>query len=575
MHASPVPTDATPKAGLGVLVVDDEPMVRDQIAVALRRRGHAVSIAGSVAEATEIMARQDDIGVVVTDIRMPEEDGLSLARRVAGAPEPLRPEVVLVTGHATIEDAASAVRIGVSDFLRKPLRAAELAAAVGAAMDRVRARRAAGAASPAEAPDPLTGLAGRAELIGRLLAPRAAARGLVLIDLDRFRLVNEALGMAAGDALLADTGRRLRAAAPPGALVARFGDDEFAVLVEPAEEAALGMLAERLRAALTRGFEAGGTRLSLTASLGHAVAAGGEGAACLHGAEAALRTARGRGGDRSVSLAEAMADGGLRRARLAAGLAAALEGGPGLALAFQPIRRASDLALQGFEALVRFEDPVLGASEPDEFLPVATEYGMMDALGRRVLHDAVAAAAAWRRDGLPAVRVAVNVAPGQLRQPGFVGELRAMAEAAALPAEALVIEVTEAGALPGGGLAALAALREAGFGVAIDDFGAGHSSLARLRDLPASSLKFDRAFTERLPGAEADRALLAGLVRLADALGLDTVAEGVETPAQLAALREAGVDACQGWLLGRPMPARDVPGFLAGSVGSVGPDGIM
>ncbi|WP_170979614.1 GGDEF and EAL domain-containing protein [Roseomonas sp. HF4] len=574
MQASPVPTDAAPEAVLGVLVVDDEPMVRDQIALALRRRGHAVSIAGSVAEATAVMALQDDIGVVVTDIRMPEEDGLSLARRVAGAPEPLRPEVVLVTGHATIEDAASAVRIGVSDFLRKPLRAAELAEAVGAAMKRARARRAAGTPSPAETPDPLTGLAGRAELVGRLLAPRADACGLVLVDLDRFRLVNEALGMAAGDALLADTGRRLRAAAPPGALVARFGDDEFAVLVEPAEEAALGALAERLRAALTRGFEAGGTRLALTASLGHAVSAEGDGAACLHGAEAALRTARGRGGDRSVGLAEAKADGGLRRARLAAGLAAALEGGPGLALAFQPIRRAADLALQGFEALVRFEDPVLGTSEPDEFLPVAAEYGMMDALGRRVLHDAVSAAAAWRRDGLPAGRIAVNVAPDQLRRPGFVGELRAMADAAALPAETLVVEVTEAGALPGGGLAALAALREAGFGVAIDDFGAGHSSLARLRDLPASSLKFDRAFTERLPGAEADRALLAGLVRLADALGLATVAEGVETPAQLAALREAGVQACQGWLLGRPMPARDVPGFLAGAAGPLRLDGI-
>jgi len=572
MHAIPVTIDAAPEAGLGVLVVDDEPMVREQIALALRRRGHAVCIAASVAEATAMVAEQDDIGVVVTDIRMPEEDGLSLARRLAGAPEAQRPEVVLVTGHATIEDAASAVRIGVSDFLRKPLRAMELAAAVGAAMERARARRAAGTPAPEEAPDALTGLPGRAELIGRLLAPRAGACGLILIDLDRFRLVNEALGMAAGDALLADTGKRLHAAAPPGTLVARYGDDEFAVLVEPAEDAALAALAERLRAALTRGFEAGGTRLSLTASLGHAVSVEGDGAACLHGAEAALRTARGRGGDRCAGLAEAKADGALRRARLAAGLTAALEGGPGLALVFQPIRRAADLALAGFEALVRFEDPVLGRSDPDEFLPVATEYGIMDALGRRVVQEAVATAAAWRRDGLSFGHVAVNIAPSQLRRPGFVEELAAMCAAEALPPEALAIEVTEAGALPGNGLAVLGALREAGFGVALDDFGAGYSSLARLRDLPASSLKFDRAFTERLPGAEADRALLAGLVRLADALGLATVAEGVETQAQFAALREAGVQACQGWLLGRPMPAGEVPGVVAGGHGMLRSD---
>ena len=558
-------TPATAAPPLGVLVVDDEPVVLEQIAAALRRRGHDVTLAGSAAEAADLMARRPDIGVVVTDIRMPGEDGLTLARGLTGQDETTRPEVVFVTGHATIEDAASAVRIGAADFLRKPLRAAELAAAVAAAMDRAVSRRGAGVA-PAGLQDTLTGLTGRADLVGRLLSPHAGPVGLILIDLDRFRLVNEALGMPAGDAILAATAQRASAAVSRDALVARFGDDEFAVLVEgEAGVAALPALAEALRLAVTQEIGDAGTRRTLTASIGYAASLEGDGAACLHGAEAAVRTARGRGGNRAASLSEAEAEGGLRRARIATSLGAALSGtGCGIALAFQPVVRASDLSLLGFEALVRFHDPALGRCDPDEFLPVAEEFGLMGALGRRVMAMALDAAASWGKAGLPFGRIAVNVAASELRDPAYTATLTGMVAASGLAPGVLCLEVTEGEALPPEALPTLAALREAGYGIAIDDFGVGHSSLARLRDLPATLVKFDRRFTERLPGTEPDRALLLGMVRLAGALGLATVAEGVETPAQLAALREVGVGACQGYLLGKPMPSDEVPGFLRG-----------
>lgn len=562
MMAARPPTPASaPPDPLGVLVVDDEPVVLEQVGQALRRRGHDVTLAGSAEEAIRIVAGREDIGVVVTDIRMPGQDGLAFARRLSDQAGGPRPEVVFMTGHATIEDAAHAVRIGAADFLRKPLRAAEIATAVAAAMDRAVARRR--AAAPAAGIDAMTGLADRAELVGRLLARRAVPCGLVLLDLDRFRLVNEALGTAGGDALLRATARRIAAAAGAGALAARFGDDEFAVFVEGAEAVAgLPRLAEALRAVVAQEFPAPGTRLMLTASVGHAGSATGDGAACLHGAEAAVATARGRGGDRVAGPAEAEADGALRRARLAAGLGAALSGADGIFLVFQPILRAADLAPLGFEALVRFHDSAIGPADPDEFLPVAEQYGLMDALGRRVVSEALAAAAAWRAAGIGFGRIAVNVAASQLRDAGFADGLRGMVAAAGLDPAVLCLEITEGEALPPAALPALAALRAAGFGIAIDDFGVGHSSLARLRDLPATLLKFDRRFTERLPGEEADRALLTGMVRLAAALGLATVAEGVETPAQLEALRAAGVEACQGYLLGKPMPSGDVPRFL-------------
>lgn len=552
---------ARPRA-LGVLVVDDEQPVREQMAQALRRRGLDVAQAGSAAEAARLVAGRGDIGVVITDIRMPEEDGLSLARRLSDADDALRPEIVFVTGHATVEDAASAVRIGAADFLRKPLRSVELASAVGAAMARAQARRQAAAPAP-QPPDALTGLPGRAALVGRLLAPRQGTCGLVLLDLDRFSLMNEALGMRGGDSLLAETARSIAAAAGPGALVARFGEDEFAVLVEDAAAGALPALAEALRAAASREVRAEGTTLLLTASAGFADSPEGDGAACLHGAEMALLTARGRGGNSSAGVADAEAEGGLQRARLAAGLTAALDGTAGLSVAYQPLRRAKDLSVLGFEALARFEDPALGPVDPDDFLPVAERYGLTNQLGRRILQEAIATAAGWRAQGVAFGHVAVNVAARQLREPGFAATVAEMAAAAGLPPACLCLEITEGEALPPEALPALAALRAAGFGVAIDDFGVGHSSLARLRDLPATSVKFDRRFIERLPGVAADQALLLGMVRLASALGLATVAEGVETPEQLAALRSAGVEACQGYLLGRPMPATEVPGFLA------------
>lgn len=560
MDASSIAAPDAPPP-LGVLVVDDELVVREQIGLALRRRGHEVTLAGSADEAARLVADRGDIGVIVTDIRMPGEDGLAFARRLSGAGGTPRPEVVFVTGHATVEDAATAVRLGAADFLRKPLRAAEIAEAVAAAMDRAVARRR--AAAPVAGVDSLTGLADRAELIGRLLARRNAPCGLILLDLDRFRLMNESLGMRAGDALLCDTARRIAGAAGPGALAARFGDDEFAVLVEGRDAvAALPAHAEAVRAAVWREVASPGARLVLSASVGYAASAEGDGAACLHGAEAAVASARGRGGNRTAGLEEAEADGALRRTRLAAGLGAALSGANGISLVFQPILRAADLAPLGFEALVRFHDDAIGRSDPDEFLPVAEHYGLMDALGRRVMSEALAAAAAWRAAGLAFGRVSVNVAASQLRDDAFAATLGGMVAAAGLEPAALCLEITEGEALPPAALPALAALREAGFGIAIDDFGVGHSSLARLRDLPATVVKFDKRFTERLPGEEADRALLSGMVRLAAALGLATVAEGVETPAQLEALRAAGVDACQGYLLGKPMASADVARFL-------------
>lgn len=565
------------RSGLGVLVVDDEPVVLEQIGKALRRRGHDVSLAPSAEAATRIMSERSDLGVVVSDIRMPGEDGLGLARRITAADSRIRPEVVLITGHASVDDAAEAVRIGASDFIRKPLRSGEIANAVEAAMERVLARRrnleaeSARLARIAEAEeearrqrgeDPLTCIANRAALIERLLTPRREPCGLVLIDLDRFRRVNEAFGPRAADALLIETARRIQQAAGRGALTARFGDDEFAVLVEGESALTLPALAARLHASVAQQLGGGDVRIFLTASVGYASSPVGDGAACLRGAEAAIRNARGRGGDRVASSDEARADGSLRRIELAGALRSALRGTEEIGLAYQPIMRCSDGQLIGFEALIRFNDPAVGRCDPDELMPVAEHYGLMDALGRRVLRDALSSIAAWRQEGLPFGRIAVNVSPTQLRAPDFAVDLCRMVSASGLPASVLCLEITESEALSEQALPALTALREAGFGLAIDDFGVGHSSLARLRDLPATLVKLDRRFVERLPGTERDRAFFRGMTQLTTALGLTTVAEGVETPAQLQALRDAGCDACQGYLLGAPMPSGDVAGFL-------------
>jgi diguanylate cyclase (GGDEF)-like protein/PAS domain S-box-containing protein len=428
--------------------------------------------------------------------------------------------------------------------------------------------------------DYLTGLPNRARFMAALEAARArAAEGepgcVLLVDLDGFKAVNDVAGHDAGDRLLCEVAALLRAGARDRDLVARLGGDEFALLVPGGTEEATG-LAERLILLLHRRFRApspdGGDRgpvFAVSGSIGLAqLQPGADARSVIRQADLALRAAKAAGKDCVRSSGQAIDSAMGRRARLARDLPAALEQNQ-LRLEYQPIVGMVERRVMGLEALVRWDHPVLGTVPPGEFIPLAEEDGLIVPLQRWVLGTATAHAAQLLAEGVE-VQMAVNVSVRHLQAGCLAPDVATALAAAGLPPRKLVLEITESVMLDAEDRleSDLGTLRDMGCVIALDDFGRGYSSLAYLARLPVEVLKMDREF---IIGIEQDprvAALVASVVDLGRTLGMDVVAEGVETPAQLAALRGMACRYLQGHLLARPLPYSGVRTLLAEFDGS-------
>jgi diguanylate cyclase (GGDEF)-like protein len=425
--------------------------------------------------------------------------------------------------------------------------------------------------------DGLTGLPNRAYVEERVRDALAAAdsqhgTGVIFLDLDGFTGVNDLVGHGAGDLVLAQAARRLRAAVPTQGTVARWGSDEFAVLMENvagAQEA--GELAERLAGAIAaEPFRAADREIGLTASVGVALADGDSPDLLLRNADVAMARAKDGGGDRVEVYAAHMHDDVVRRLDLASDLQRALAKDE-LTLQYQPIVELATSRVTGAEALVRWwrGDELV---PPREFLAVAEESGMVVALGEWVLRAACAQGAAWRASAWD-VGVSVNLSLRQLNAPQAVGYVAAALAESGLPAAALTIEVNERVLVEDVGLIAdrLAELRDLGVRLAIDDFGIGYASLAQLRQLPVDIIKIDPSFVAGLGTDPTATMLTKTIVQVGRDLGIETVAEGIEQPRQMAELREMGCGYGQGFLLARPMAAPGVEALIRTSAGDPKP----
>ncbi len=388
------------------------------------------------------------------------------------------------------------------------------------------------------------------------------ARGVALavIDLDRFKTVNDTYGHAVGDRLLFDVAERLRDHAAPAVTLARLGGDEILVLLEDVAEAETALhMTEELLSALDRPFDLPDGALTLTASAGVAHTDDGqtETGELMSKADVAMYRVKSRGGD-GVALADAHAHRERSaRLRLEHELARTIAV-DGLEVHFQPEFELLNGRLLGAEALVRWRHPHHGLLTASEFVSMAESGGMITVLGRQVLARACRTAAPWcALLGVGGFNLRVNVASQQLRQVDFVDRVAEVLADTGLPASALCLELTESALLTDPVVAAerFGELRELGVGLAIDDFGTGYSSYLQLRSLPLTALKIDRSFVTGLPRSETDSAIVSATLDLARALGLGVTAEGVETEAQRSALIELGCPAAQGYLLGRPMAA--------------------
>ncbi len=413
--------------------------------------------------------------------------------------------------------------------------------------------------------DALTDLPNRVQLQQRIEEALAGQRdpttsvGLVVLDLDRFREVNDTLGHRYGDSLIREVAGRLAAQAD-GALVARLGGDEFAVLLtDVAGEDAAVAAAEHLRAALHAPVEVDGVTLvvDVTAGVSLHPQDAADASAMLQHADVAMYVAK--SSHRGISLYDPAADmNSPARLRLLAELARAIDNDE-LVLHYQP---KCDLtgAVRGMEALVRWQHPEHGLLPPVEFVPVAERTGLIHPLTDFVIDRAVGQAAEWSAHGR-AMPVAVNVSTRSLLDPGFADRVLAALSAHRLPAMLLGLEITETTIMedPDRAHAVLTQLADQGVRLSIDDFGTGYSSLAYLKNLPVHELKIDRSFVAGMVGNPRDRVIVDSTVALGRRLGLDVVAEGVEDEATRAALEDLGCELAQGYLFSRPGPAGDLP----------------
>ena len=421
--------------------------------------------------------------------------------------------------------------------------------------------------------DPLTGLPNRTLLSDRLGQALARARrhpdrhvALILLDLDRFKQVNDTLGHAIGDRLLVAASHRLAGAVRESDTLARMGGDEFVVIAEDVEDNRHALdVAHRIVDALSEPLAIGERRLHMSASAGVAIA-GPQTTPdeLLANADAAMYESKAAGLGGVDLYDDEMRVRGTNRLRIEQSLHRALREDE-LLVHFQPIVDPATGATRSLEALVRWAHPRRGLVGPGDFIPTAESTGLIVPVGERVLCLALTELARWRQTPeLAGLTVSVNVSTHQLRAPGFVGVVCEALDRAGLPPTALTLEVTEHVLLEpdGPAVGAAIALHRIGVGLALDDFGTGYSSLSSLRILPVVTVKVDRSFVAGVGADEADTAVVRGVLAMAHGAGVGVVAEGVETPEQAAAIVMLGCDGAQGFYYARPAPPAEIAELL-------------
>ena len=553
-----------------ILLVEDDPRAALLIGEMLR----ATWGQGLVLAHTELLkdGNQELIdrgaGCVLLDLSLPGVDEIGSIEQIRSA-DPEVPIVVL-TERGDQDQALQAIRAGAQDYLIKSeLYPARLLRSVHYAIER---KRFESRLARLALHDPLTGLPNRALFLDRLTVALDRARrtnasvAVLFLDVDHFKQINDKLGHDAGDQLLKELAGRLRSMLRPMDTVARIGGDEFTFLFEElGSEREVVLIAERITHAASAPIRLASSETSITVSIGIAMVVdpsiGAE--AVIREADSAMYRAKELGRARYELFDDASRRRASERVELESALGLALERSE-LTIDYQPrISFNCGVPLIGFEALVRWTHPQRGPISPAEFLPVAEDTGLVVAIGQYVLEHALSQLAQWRRLRSD-LQMSVNLSPRQLEDGGLAAMVAGAIRASELDPAAVCLEVAERDVTrrPEIALHALEGLKTAGVCIAIDDYGTGAASLANLRRLPIDTLKIHESFIAGIGGVGQDASIVAAVVQLGHALGLQVVAEGVETDEQLAQLRALGCDGAQGFFLGRPMPESEIAALL-------------
>lgn len=556
-----------------LLVVDDDAAVRSLLYDLLNVTYDCVAVASAVEALAALAAER--FALILSDISMPGMSGLELIPQVhARDPDAL---VIVISAQQDIAAAVAAMRRGAYDYIPKPFDVDYIEAAVARALEHyalreshrvfgrnleelVRARNAPPAHSAYH--DPVTQLPNRHLFNDRLT--QALTLGLsdrqllavVFLDIDRFKTINDTLGYHAGDSLLQAVAARIQACAGAGATVARFGSDEFALLLTRAAGAEdVVEVAQALLASLRPPVVVADHELYVSASVGLSIAPfdGADAQTLLKNAGAALLRAKQRGGANYQLYTADMNARALKRLSLESALRRALDRQE-FVLHYQPLVDTTSRAIVGMECLVRWQHPQHGLIPPAEFIPLAEETGLIDPLGEWVLTTACAQNQRLHERGYRSLCVSVNLSPLLFRRPDLVSIIERTVAASGLDPRYVELELTETSIMRStdATIGMLRAFKALGISIAIDDFGSGYSSLSYLKHLPIDVLKIDQSFVRDLATDPNDAAIVKAIIELAHNLHLRVKAEGVETAAQRQLLAAMRCDEMQGYFLGRP-----------------------
>lgn len=570
-----------------ILIADDDTQVRTVLRELLRH-DYACRDVSSAEEALQLLGAEE-FALVLSDITMGGLSGMDMLPRVAEiAPDTL---VVMISAEQKIESAIRAMRTGAFDYITKPFILEHVEAAVFRALEHQRLRREkrrheeyleellsqrTAELDHASYHDQQTGLPNRVLFEDRLAqaltldSGGADSSALLLLDLDGFKTINELLGYQVGDRLLREVAERLCDCVGESVTVARFGGDEFALLVPRVASARDAIrVAHQVREGLRPSFKVKGHELYVRASIGISLSPGDgrDAETLLRHTGAALRRARQQGGNRNEFYAAGMNAEALTRLSLESDLRRALEREE-FVIYYQPQYRLSavggPMRISGVEALVRWRHPELGLIPPADFIPLAEETGLIVPLGEQVLRAACAQNVAWQEAGFSRLRVAVNLSARQFQHRSLSESVLRVLSEVGLDPRWLELELTESSLVidAGRAIGTLGGLRELGVNIAVDDFGTGYSCLSYLNDLPVDTLKIDRSFVRDATTNARRAKLLKGIVTLAHDLRLRVKAEGVETKEQREMLCRFGCDEMQGYLFSRPVPASEFEAML-------------
>jgi diguanylate cyclase len=564
MTPMPVTQEATGaiKEALRVLSVEDNPgdaiLVREMLRDA-SPDGFMLQNADRLSAAMTCLL-DGAVDCVLLDLSLPDAEGLEALAQVRTVA--LDVPIIVLTGRSDEVLAVQAVHEGAQDYLIKgQVDARLLSRSINYAIERKRAEV---ELAHQAMHDALTGLPNRALLYDRLgqalnrVGRHSAAVAVLFGDLDRFKLVNDSLGHGAGDTLLVAVAERLSNVLRSGDTAARFGGDEFVLLCEDVSgERQAITIAERIAAELDEPFVIEGDEVFVRTSVGIALATepGARPEALIRDADAAMYRAKERGGGTYEVFDDQMRERAVRRMETENALHRALDRGE-FVMHYQPIVQMATGALHGVEALARWQHPQRGLVMPGEFIEAAEETGLIIALGAWAFEAACRQSALWGGD----ISMAVNLSARQCTHPDLAGTFGEILRRTGADPASVCLEITETALMEDVEVstATLTALKELGLTLALDDFGTGYSSLRALQHFPVDVVKIDRSFIAPIEHDPQEAAIVAAVISLSHALGLRTVAEGIESVPQVDRLRALGCDLAQGFYFARPGPPEDV-----------------